>query len=354
MADHGAVQTEARAVRSHRRFELLLGIPGLPLAHRPSLMQNQAMTPFAFVCPQCRGSLAPAAGSSPATGSYHCPADGLTYSCLDGIWRFLPPEMARHYTQFSNEYETVRRAEGWGSPHSTYYRALPFADLSGRFGEIWRIRSITYRALLRHVVVPLTRSVSRPLRLLDLGAGNGWLSYRLSQHGHQVAAVDLLVNEWDGLGARRHYDVSFTAVQASFDHLPFAAGQADLIVFNGSLHYSSNTHRTLEHALSLLRRGGELVVMDSPVYHDAGSGRQMVQEREAAFSEAHGFRGNSLANENFFTFDGMAKLGRSLGIRWRLVRPFFGWRGTLRPWLARLRRRREPASFPLFAGKREV
>jgi SAM-dependent methyltransferase len=304
------------------------------------------MTPLTFVCPHCRGPLT-AAGAT----AYRCPADELDYPCRNGIWHFLTPGTCYHYAQFQREYETVRRDEGWGSNEPAYYRALPFADLSGRYNEIWRIRAITYRALLQHVVEPLAEARQRPLQLLDLGAGNGWLSYRLAQQGHQVAAVDLLLNEVDGLGAHRHYDVGFTAVQASYDHLPFAAAQVDLIVFNGSLHYATSAHHTLSQSLPLLRRGGRLVIMDSPVYRDAASGAQMVQEREEAFAQAHGFRGDSLANENFFTFDGLAALADSLKLNWRLVRPFYGWRWALRPWLARLRRRREPASFLLFVGE---
>jgi SAM-dependent methyltransferase len=304
------------------------------------------MMPFTFVCPRCRGPLT-AVGDK----AFHCAPDGLTYSCRQGIWRFLKPELFNHYTQFEREYEIVRRSEGWGSRHSAYYRALPFADLSGRFPEIWRLRAITYHALLRHVVKPLAQARQRPLQLLDLGAGNGWLSYRLAQQGHQVAAVDLLLNERDGLGAHRHYEVAFTAVQASFDHLPFAPDQADLIVFNGSLHYASSAEHTLSQALPLLRPRGRLVIMDSPVYHDAASGAQMAREREEAFAQAHGFRGDSLASQNFFTFDGLAGLGRALGLQWRLVRPDYGWRWAIRPWLARLRRRREPASFLLFVGE---
>jgi SAM-dependent methyltransferase len=311
-------------------------------------MHNGFMMPFMLVCPHCRGPLTAVAGTG-----YRCPSDGLDYPCQEGIWRFLTPEMANRYAQFRREYETVRRAEGWGSNEAAYYRALPFADLSGRYPEIWRIRATTYRALLRHVVEPLAQARQRSLQLLDLGAGNGWLSYRLSQQGHQAAAVDLLLNGRDGLGAHRHYDAGFTAVQASFDHLPFAPDQADLIVFNGSLHYAPSAEHTLSQALPLLRPRGRLVIMDSPVYCDAASGAQMVREREEAFTQAHGFRGDSLANENFFTFDGLAGLGRALRLQWRLVRPNYGWRWALRPWLARLRRRREPASFLLFVGEQQ-
>ena len=43
--------------------------------------------------------------------------------------------------QFAREYQTVRRAEGWGSADGAYYRSLPYTDLTRRFPGIWRIRA---------------------------------------------------------------------------------------------------------------------------------------------------------------------------------------------------------------------
>jgi predicted RNA methylase len=51
----------------------------------------------------------------------------------------------------------------------------------------------------------MEREASRPLDLLDLGAGTGWMSYRLALRGHHPVAVDLLNDDRDGLGAARHF-----------------------------------------------------------------------------------------------------------------------------------------------------
>src|SRR5215471_5715704 len=107
--------------------------------------------------------------------------------------------------QFVREYRTVRRAEGWGSHDPAYYRALPYRDLTGRFSQIWRIRARSYDVFVRNVLDPLERKTEKPLSILDLGAGSGWLSHRLAQRGHRVAAIDLLDDILDGLGALRLY-----------------------------------------------------------------------------------------------------------------------------------------------------
>ncbi len=118
------------------------------------------------------------------------------------------------------EYQTVRREEGRG-------------------GEICRFLSVTpvpgYIGPLPAGLANQGLGVSRPffgrysnqknrfqgrLRILDLGAGNGWLSNRLAQRGHSLLAVDLLTNPEDGLGAFTNYETLFTPVQAEYDRLP--------------------------------------------------------------------------------------------------------------------------------------
>src|SRR6188768_2275737 len=101
--------------------------------------------------------------------------------------------------QFTREYRTVRRAEGWGSSDAAYYRALPYRDLTGRFESIWRIRARSFDTFVSRVLPPLERRAApEPLKVLDLGAGCGWLSYRLALRGHVVVALDLLDDRLDG------------------------------------------------------------------------------------------------------------------------------------------------------------
>ena len=182
--------------------------------------------------------------------------------------------------------------------------------------------------------------------ILDLGAGNGWLSYRLAQRHHTVATVDLLDDQLDGLAAHVHYDAGFTPIQAEFDRLPLAGQQADLVIFNASFHYSTDYVATLREALRVLRLDGATVIMDSPLYHDASSGARMVQEREARFQELYGFAGNALPGENYLTYARLDELATALGLRWRKVTPFYGWRWALRPWKARLLRRPRAGALP--------
>jgi len=307
------------------------------------------MTTFRFACPTCR---TPLVQVGPA--EQRCPSDGTVYGCHDGIWRFLTPEAQAYYCQFIREYQIVRQAEGRGSPEPAYYRALPFQDLSGRFGDDWMIRARSFEAFSRQVCAPMERRLDRPLKVLDLGAGNGWLSHRLAQRGHHVAALDLLTNPTDGLGAHIHYEVAFTPIQADFNHLPFTAAQVDMVIYNASLHYATSYESTLSEALRVLEPLGHIVVLDSPVYRAAGSGAQMVREREGKFQHDFGFASNSVPSQNYLTCQMLEGLGKALKIEWKLIPVHYGWRWALRPWKARLLRRREPAQFVLITGRRNL
>jgi SAM-dependent methyltransferase/uncharacterized protein YbaR (Trm112 family) len=300
---------------------------------------------FALACPRCRVPLPPTTGRS-----LTCANDGLVFREIDGIWRFLLPERLAHLGQFVEEYEQVRQAEGWGGSDAAYYHSLPFVDRSGRYAAIWRIRAQSYRALQEQVLPPGTP----PQRILDVGAGNGWLANRLAQAGHRVAAVDLSVNGVDGLGTHHYYDGSYLPLQAEFDHLPLAEAQVDAIIFDGAFHYATDYERTLREALRTLQPDGRIVIMDSPLYRDGSSGRKMAQERQELFAAQFGIRGDALPHENYLTYERLAELEHTLSLQWKFIKPFYGWRWAVRPWLARLRGHREPASFCLIVGRRHA
>jgi SAM-dependent methyltransferase len=254
--------------------------------------------------------------------------------------------------QFAREYTTVRRAEGWGSADAAYYRALPFRDLSGRNASIWRIRARSYSTLVERVLQPLEDSARQALKTLDLGAGSGWLAYRLACRGHAVIAFDLLDDALDGLGAVRHFGGAFLAALAEYDHLPLRDSYADVIVFNAALHYSTDYGRTLRESLRVLREDGTLVILDSPMYADPSSGQRMVQEREQRFLGRYGFASNALASEHFLTHARLRDLAIDLGLRWHIYKPQLDARSRIARFVNGVRARREPAAFPVIVGTR--
>ncbi len=296
---------------------------------------------MAFACPRCHTLL-----DEIDLVTICCSQDRLAFHKVDGIWRFLLPERVEYYSRFIRDYETIRRSEGRGSADPEYYRTLPYHSTSD-----WRIRAASFNAFIDKVLRPIEKGRS-VANILDLGAGNSWLSNRLASRGHDLVAVDLTVNDFDGLGCYRFYESTFLSVQAEFDHLPFADRSADIVLYNASLHYSADYEKTLSESLRLLDAGGKVVILDSPVYRDPSSGLNMVREREEQFVRQYGFPSDNLKSENFLTYKRMIDLGSKLGIIWRHIRPYYGFHWLTRPWLARILGRREPAEFGLWVGSK--
>jgi SAM-dependent methyltransferase len=305
--------------------------------------------PFTLACPQCQTLLIPAGG-----GDVCCPADGARYHWQDGIGHFLIPARAAALAPFMHDYQFIRQAEGRGAARNhtpadrqaaAYYRALPEVPADDPWAADWRIRAISFQTLLAQVIAPLEANHPEPLSILDLGAGCGWLSNRLAQRQHRLAAIDLMDNDFDGLGVWPEYDTAFWPLQAEFEHLPLAPAQFDLAIFNASLHYAVDIQAALASALLRLKLGAALVILDTPLYRHPESGRQMVQERMAHFRARFGIASDALASENFLTYARLDELARALDLHWQVIRPRYGLAWELRSWRARLRQRRPPAEF---------
>jgi SAM-dependent methyltransferase len=288
-----------------------------------------------LACPLCRAPL-----QAINRDEQRCPSDGIIYQRRDDIWRFLIPEDAARLQKFVEDYLVVRRAEGWGAERAEYYRALPQVDRDHPQRAIWQIRKRNFERLLALI------GSSESLKILDIGAGNGWLSNRLAERGHTIAALDLLDDCLDGLGARVNYTSHFEAYQANFDRLPFEANQFDWVIFNAALHYATSIQQTLREAKRVLKERGWLVILDSPLYSDVNNGRQMITAREAQFVQRYGFD-RELSAIGFLTWPiiSSAANGAGLIVRQSIMSENFPQR-LLRIW-TRLRVKREGARFPV-------
>lgn len=267
----------------------------------------------------------------------------------------LPPARSARYARFIEEYERIRCAEGRGSEDDDFYLNLPYRDISGRNHEQWRIRARTLTCLMEKV---LLSALPRGAQILDLGAGNCWLSYRLALAGFHPTAVDLVINDFDGLGAAKHYrrflPGLFPRFRAEFENLPFQNQQFDAVIFNASFHYVENGESALREALRCVQKGGLLVVSDTPWYSSVASGDRMVAERRARFLQQYGTASASLESMEFLTDDRLLRLEQLLSIRWTAYSPQYGLRWSLRPLLAKLRRRREPARFRVYVAQKII
>jgi SAM-dependent methyltransferase len=306
--------------------------------HTRIAVGNAQLADIRLRCPRC----------GTAIDTLDCPACGFAIVIDDGIARALPPESAAHHARFIADYERIRSSEGRGSASEDFYLALPYRDTTGRNRGQWRMRARSYDYIVRHLL--------EGRRILDLGAGNGWMSFRLALDGYQPVAVDLLTNDRDGLGAARHYQsrvpTLFPRFQAEICRLPFADEQFDAAVFNASFHYAEDYEASLGEAMRCVKKGGMVIISDTPWYARDESGRQMLAERREAFLHCHGTTADAIASLGYLTDTRLRSMGATLSIRWEVHRPWYGPRWAMRPLIANLRGRREPSRFRLYVARK--
>jgi SAM-dependent methyltransferase len=308
-------------------------------------------------CPCCAGKIGTLKdGLSEKCSVRVCPDCSWGLQSEQGIWKTLLPGRAAHFSKFIMEYESIREAEGRGSADSAFYLSLPYCDVTARNQSQWKIRARSFDYIERRILPKYFAKRTKELRILDLGAGNCWMSYRLALRGHFPVAVDLLVNDRDGLGAAWHYRKRlpslFPRFQAELGRLPFAHGQFDLTVFNASFHYSEDYEQTLSEALRCTRVGGVIVIADTPWYSCEESGEQMIRERKAAFAARYGTASDSINSLEYLTDSRLRRLERICGIQWQVDSPYYGFQWSLRPYVAALNQRREPSQFRVFSARR--
>ena len=287
------------------------------------------MTDLKFACPHCRASL---------DSSFICPTCKTAFEYRDGIYRFLLSEREEELKPFLAQYQHIRQQEGNVAHSAEYYRSLPFVPKGGLGFERWYIRCQSFKSLLG--LLP-----RHPIKMLDLGAGNCWLTNRLAELGNHCVAVDVSINCDDGLGAQKNYALPFTCVQADFDSLPFVSGQFDVVIFNASLHYSPDLDHTLAQANSVLKRDGTIFVIDSPTFRSDRTGKKMISDRDDRFQVEFGLREVIQCGSGYLTRKQMYSAG------FRFHESNGGFLSTARRWRSGMKMRREPAAFGVWAGK---
>lgn len=222
-------------------------------------------------CPICLGTLVPH-----GEAGLECITCATQYPVAGGIPSLVRPGDRARLAAWSHGYQLARKADGWCPLSREAALGLPFVSPPGYPALYWQVRRQSFRALLRLLAQEGPRPEAGPVA--DLGAGNGWLSYRLTRRGYRVVAVDVNADAPFGLAGASPYveaGYPFLRVQGDLEHLPLRPGRLSLIVLNASLHYCEKLGATLQRAADAVQAGGALIVLDTPTSRRpaAGTGR---------------------------------------------------------------------------------
>lgn len=142
-------------------------------------------------------------------------------------------------------------------------RYLPSFPSSHPLTEEWKARAASAKRLCRYLA-----RLPRPLTILDLGCGNGWLSNHLTESGHQVMGLDQ--NQFELKQAARVFrnNSNLLFLEADIFSSPFENPSFDIIILASSIQYFSDLPVLFKTLCNFLKPNGEIHVMDSPLYRD--------------------------------------------------------------------------------------
>jgi ubiquinone/menaquinone biosynthesis C-methylase UbiE len=129
--------------------------------------------------------------------------------------------------------------------------------------EEWAIRKNSCKKLLRYL-----RHKNRPLKILEVGCGNGWLSYQLSQIRHsRVTGLDVNLPE---LQQAERVFAAISNLQFVYGDLASFPGfeKFDIIVFAASIQYFPSFPDVMKTSLDHLNEKGEIHIIDSRFYYE--------------------------------------------------------------------------------------
>lgn len=145
----------------------------------------------------------------------------------------------------------------------------------------WKIRKMSCHKLTSYLI-----KKKNALSILEVGCGNGWLTYHLSQIPHSNV-VGLDVNLFELQQASR--------VFAAMPNLDFIYGDLnelkiakfDVIVFAASIQYFKSFSNIVQSALSRLNKEGEIHIIDSHFYHQTEL--EDARHRSREYFQSKGF-----------------------------------------------------------------
>ncbi len=206
-------------------------------------------------------------GAAPRPGDLRCLGCGRRIVAAGGGLDLLDDEAREAADRFALDYTGLRRREGWIGPGGR-------EDPDGGDPRLWR-RRVESMSEARAALAAIRTGERRPV-VLDVGSGGGWAARYVD--GADVIAIDLI--DVAGSDAALH-------VRGDMRRLPLHDGSVDGALYIASLHYAPLEEAVAE-AARVLRRGGVMIAVDSPMYRDRLA-QARAQARSAAYYAGAGF-----------------------------------------------------------------
>ncbi len=288
-----------------------------------------------WACPECMSTLEPSGDGFRCTGARH------RFEVRDGLPVFLRKADEALLID-AESYAAAWKRDALAPPRGSAID-LPYVS-----SPYWRPKARSLEALLRILGPPANRKVA------DMGAGTGWLSYRLAEAGFRAYATDITGDADVGLGAARVYDATphrFERAIGSLTRWPFLTASIDLAICNASLHYLRDLRPAVSEAARVLAPGGAFVMMNDPVHRDRRSATRAARDFQGRMRSGGGRGGLVEGHRHFVAADLETDL-RSQFPRIARHDPDYGAVFRISRAVKSVLLRMELASFPIYVATR--
>ncbi len=162
---------------------------------------------------------------------------------------------------FEKKYITTRAIENRLYSDEELINLPDIAATHSHYRE-WQLRKRSAQRLIAYFT-----SKRRPLRLLEIGCGNGWLAHRLAGiPGTEVTGLDINFTELQQAARVFSDDPNLRFIHGDIRTGMFGEQLFDGIVFAASVQYFQSLKKIIYTCLKQLAPGGEIHIIDSPLY----------------------------------------------------------------------------------------
>ena len=162
-------------------------------------------------------------------------------------------------------------------------KRLPVTEPAHIHFKEWQIRKKSATRLFNYL-----QNKNKPLSILEVGCGNGWLAAMLAAiPDSAVTGCD--INKTELCQARRVFNDrnNIIFVEEDIQGNYFQQAKFDIIVFAASIYYFPSFEAIIRKAISLLKPIGEIHIIDSFFYN--GSEKEAAKKRSLLYYQSIGF-----------------------------------------------------------------
>lgn len=245
------------------------------------------------------------------------------YEKWNGI--HISSETRKHFADFEAQYAHLRAQE-----HRVFsteeIKRLPDTGIDHPHYQEWEMRKHTVSAFMEYL-----KTKGKGFQVLDLGCGNGFFSHLIANEDNRVIGVDISLFELEqAVNAFGFHNPSWYYADIMRDRLPVPA--FDIIVLSAVLAYFPDPRTILHQCMGLLKPGGEIHILESPVYENEKAVAK-ARENSARHFQSKGAPGMMLFY-HFHTWEVLNDFHYSVNSRFTaFVNKVLGLKRSPFPWI---------------------